>query len=280
MALGLLLVLLLLLMAGCVGGQRASRTCTPLVVDRERAPVCPTPREREFVWLERSVGDNGDIIFIAPGGIDEHWELDLDSPSRHSYGSDRISIDGRDYRAVIGRPSMFGMPGHATVDMVLFPAEGGVALHHALGHLPGDSILLGTSTRRIAGGDVLWVVRTRYMRHRPHTREHVLYAVVDGSLVAVRDESPPGRPTGPAGKPLADTCTPTQLIDRLHHGTRLERLAALELLHYGLVHDLEVWSELDASLQAAVEELSTSCDRWVHEKANSVLDRAFGRDRW
>jgi hypothetical protein len=78
MALGLLLVLLLLLMAGCVGGQRASRTCTPLVVDRERAPVCPTPREREFVWLERSVGDNGDIIFIAPGGIDEHWELDLD----------------------------------------------------------------------------------------------------------------------------------------------------------------------------------------------------------
>jgi hypothetical protein len=51
-------------------------------------------------------------------------------------------------------------------------------------------------------------------------------------------------------------------------------------VHHGLVHDFEQWSELDASLQAAVEELSTSCDRWVHEKANSVLDRAFGRDRW
>jgi hypothetical protein len=257
-----------LLAVGCGGGQRVSRTCTPLVVDREHAPVCPTP-----------------------ASIDDGWQLDLDrrTPSRRSreyrlalwHGSDPISIDGLDYRAVIGRRWPMVMPGSAIGDMALFPAEGGLALHHTWGMLPGDHILLGTSTRRIAGGDVLWVVQTRYKRHRPYTRQHVLYAVIDGALAVVRGESPPGRAVrwSTSAGPQANTCTPTQLVDRLHHGTRLERLAALQPLHDLVADELE-WSELDASLQAAVEELSTSCDRWVHQKANSVLDMAFGRDRW
>jgi hypothetical protein len=220
------------------------RTCSPLRVDPERAPHCATPGSRDSNWV---------------------LDLDTDHPPIET-----ISTAGRAYHVAIGKPGMWSMPGSARMDMALFAFEGGPALHTRRGKLPGDSTLLGTSTRRITGGDRLWVLRTLHTRRRPYTRTHVLYAVIDGALAAVRTESPTGKVSVDSVLPVADTCTPEQQVLRLRHGTRLEKLATLMAIDAS-----GPWSEVEPEIRAAVGELATSCDRWLHEQATLMLVRGL-----
>lgn len=255
--------LAVLIAAGCThGGELRAQSCTYLVVDRERAPACPTP-----------------------ASLDGGWELDLDRPTRsegarraRAVSRDLITIDGRDYQAAIGEHRLLVTPGSAWGEMALFPAAGGVALHHADSKLPGDHSLLGTSTRAIEGGDVLWVVHTSYARWKSRggaRYRDVLYAVIDGALAVVRTEAvaesvkSPARLSYSSALPIADTCTATQQLERLRYGTRLERLATLVALHRQVFED--DWYELAPALRAAIGELATSCDEWVRDEARSVI---------
>jgi hypothetical protein len=155
-------MLLALLACGCAGRieRMHARECTPLVVDAERAPSCPTPpRSGQYmIVVPASEADELDIedasrVFNGPAWVAyaDPWTCDadgriaaqvgevaapvLDDPSDLDVNLSRdairfrIRVDGRDYVMQYDPPMMVSMPGEGHGCLTVFPGEGGRALH-------------------------------------------------------------------------------------------------------------------------------------------------------
>lgn len=213
--------------------------------------------------------------------------LALDAMQRDEHGLRHgvgwpLRVDGHDYR-VDFEPSMSHAPGVPHGCFTTYPSEGGEAFHRLRAWFGWRQTTTEYNPLPMPNGDVLLEILARdhrwpmlgYLGRKNLAR--YIYGIVDDAPVLVRYESPPGRlGSRSVGGPMAAWCETDELVARLQHGSRTERLAALVALESISVVGFEPVEELErpeSVLRQAIVELADSCDIWVQQQAELLLSR-------